>query len=202
VNTHPLTTPTDPVGHGPQCRGEGIAETVRAATAGDEAAWTTLVRRFTPALRAAARGFRLPLDDVEDVVQNTWLAAIRHIHELNDPHALPAWLLVTARRESLRMHQRSLREVVTDEPPDEVAPESEWPVRAVIDAEQRDALDAAVERLPARQRDLVGTLLSEPDSRYDDIAGRLAMPVGSIGPTRRRALERLRRDRSLVALVS
>lgn len=68
-----------------------------------------------------------------------------------------------------------------------VAGERESPLRVVIEAERTDALQAARDRLPDRQRELVGTLLSEPDASYDDISPRLGMPLGSIGPTRRRA---------------
>jgi len=196
VNSHPL-----PHSASPPHRGDDTATLVRAAAAGDEKAWSTLVRRLTPSLRAAARGFRLDHADVEDVVQSTWLAAVEHITEVRRPEALPAWLLVTARREALRKHQQFVREVVTDDPPAEVESDREAPHRVLVDREQRELVAAAVGRLPRRQRVLLDTMLTEPDASYDVIATSLAMPVGSIGPTRRRALERLQRDRGLTALV-
>ena len=196
MNTQPL-----PQSGSQPHRGDDTATLVRAAAAGDETAWSTLVRRLTPSLRAAARGFRLDHADVDDVVQNTWLAAVEHIAEVRRPEALPAWLLVTARREALRKHQQFVREVVTDDPPPEVAPHREAPHHALVDRERRELVAAAVGRLPSRQRVLLDTMLTEPDASYDAIAANLAMPVGSIGPTRRRALERLQRDRGLTALV-
>lgn len=196
MNSHPL-----PEFASPPRRGDDTATLVRAAAAGDEIAWSTLVRRLTPSLRAAARGFRLDHADVEDVVQSTWLAAVEHIADVRRPEALPAWLLVTARREALRKHQQFVREVVTEDPPPEAASNREAPHCVLVDRERRALVAAAVDRLPSRQRVLLDTLLTEPDASYDAIATSLDMPVGSIGPTRRRALERLQRDRGLTALV-
>ena len=174
--------------------GRVVAALVRAAAAGDEDAWRSLVKRFTPALRAAARGFRLPHQDVDDVVQNTWLAAFRQIHRLRKPESFGSWLLVTARRESLLAFQRGVREIPADELPDPPQPERETPESAVVERERRQAVEAAVSRLPGRQRVLLDTLLRSPGSSYDELSRKLDMPIGSIGPTRERAFGRLRRD--------
>jgi RNA polymerase sigma factor (sigma-70 family) len=189
-------------GAGPSLEAAAIAALARAAAAGDQRAWEALVTRFTPALRAAARGFRLAPADVDDVLQATWLAALRHIGRLQKPEALGAWLLVTARRESLRSLQRGVREFVTDDPPCPVAPEAESPERVVIESERRGAVEAALRRLPRRQRLLLSAQLSRPGSSYAELSTRLDMPVGSIGPTRERAIGRLRRDRRLAELLS
>jgi RNA polymerase sigma factor (sigma-70 family) len=182
--------------------GSDVAALVRAAESGDQDAWRALVGRFTPALRSAARGFSLAPADVDDVVQNTWLAAFRHIRRLEKPEAFGGWLLVTARRESLLTYQRSVREIVTDDPPALAAPEHEGIEAAVIAKERQDAIHAAARRLPARQRTLVRALLNVPASSYDDLSVGLRMPIGSIGPTRERALQRLRRDPRLLAVVA
>jgi RNA polymerase sigma factor (sigma-70 family) len=174
---------------------------VSAAAAGDEHAWESLVQRFTPALRAAARGFRLPPADVDDVVQSTWLAAFRGIGRLETPEAIGGWLLVTARREALRALQRAAHEVLTDEPPTAPVAAVDSPESLLLDAERRRAVRAAVRRLPRRQRRLLGALLSVPEASYVDIARRLDMPVGSIGPTRERGIGRLRLDDRLVGVV-
>jgi RNA polymerase sigma factor (sigma-70 family) len=202
MEEHTVSTQALPDSASPPRQSDDMSALVRAAAARDEVAWSTLVRRLTPTLRAAARGFRLDHADVEDVVQSTWLAAVEHIAEVRRPEALPAWLLVTARREALRKHQQFVREVATDDPPAEVAPERESAHSVTVARERREIVAAAVGRLPGRQRVLLGTLLTEPDAPYDRIAASLDMPVGSIGPTRRRALERLQRDRGLVSLLA
>ena len=192
---------TAPRSSRPDAGSTHLADVLGAAAAGDDAAWEVLVQRFTPALQAAARGFRLSPADVDDVVQNTWLAAFRHVRRVERPEALGAWLLVTARREALRILQRSVREVVTEEPLSATATDDEPPEQLVLEAERGDELEAAIGRLPAQHRKLLRTLMRAPDASYGDIAERLAMPVGSIGPTRARALERLREDRRLADLL-
>jgi len=150
----------------PTCDSEALARLVHAAAARDERAWEALYARFTPTIRAAARGFRLCPADVDDVVQQTWLAALRRIGALERPEAIGAWLLVTARRQALRTLQRGAREVLTDELP------------------------------------VLKALLRTPDASYLDLSERLSMPVGSIGPTRERALDRLRSDKSFSTTVT
>jgi RNA polymerase sigma factor (sigma-70 family) len=179
-----------------------LATLVVAAVGGDNRAWEALVTRFTPALRAAARGFKLSPADVDDVVQETWLAAVRYLDRLEKPGAIGAWLLVIARRESLRVLQRRTHEELTAEPPEPAEPGDDSPETLTIDADQRSLVCSALCRLPQRQRVLLQTLMSEPAARYTEIARRLEMPIGSIGPTRDRAIERLRRDRQLACVAS
>jgi RNA polymerase sigma factor (sigma-70 family) len=198
----PRLVPRTEAGASDQARDRSdVAKLVRAAASGEPAAWESLVARFTPLLRNAARGFRLAPADVDDVVQNTWLAAFRHIQRLEKPEAFGAWLLVTARRESLKTYQRSVREIVTDDPPAPATFEDEGVEAAVIANERGGAIHAAARRLPPRQRALVRSLLNVPAPTYDELSLRLGMPVGSIGPTRDRALQRLRRDPRLVAAL-
>ena len=179
-----------------------LVSLVRAAAARDDHAWNTLYARFTPTLRAAARGFRLCPADVDDVVQQTWLAAFRHIDTLEKPDAICGWLLVTARREALRILQRRVREVVTDEVPEHAEPQAAPPESDLIEEEQRRALRAAVQRLQGRKQLVIDAMLRTPDASYVDLAQRLRMPIGSIGPTRERGLERLRSDGTLGAAVA
>jgi RNA polymerase sigma factor (sigma-70 family) len=181
---------------------EPLAALVRAAAARDERAWEALYARFTPTLRSAARGFRLCPADVDDVVQQTWFAALRHIHTLEKPEAICSWLLVTARREALRTLQRRVREVVTDELPEHAVPQAAPPESELIKDERSRAVRAAVRRLDGRKQLLLDALLRTPDASYVDLAQRLDMPIGSIGPTRERGLERLRSDRDLGASVA
>jgi RNA polymerase sigma factor (sigma-70 family) len=178
-----------------------LANLVRAAVAGESGAWESLVNRFTPALRATARGFKLSSADVDDVVQETWLAAVRYLGRLENPAAIGAWLLVIARREALRLLQRHTQEDLTDEPPEPPQPSAESPESLAVEADERERVRAAVWRLPDRQRKLLKTLIGDPTVSYLEISRRLEMPIGSIGPTRDRAIDRLRRDRELAGAV-
>ena len=178
-----------------------VVSIVRAAAEGDDRAWEALHARFTPILRATVRGLRLSPADVDDVVQQTWLAAVAHIHTIRRPEAIGAWLLVTARREALHTLQRGVREVVTDELQENAEAPSRPPASDLIDEERRVAVHAAVKRLDGRKRLLLDALLRTPDANYVDLSQRLGMPIGSIGPTRERALDRLRSDRGLGAVL-
>jgi RNA polymerase sigma factor (sigma-70 family) len=180
-------------------RNADAAALVAAAAEGDDEAWKALVARFTPTLRAVARGFRLGHADVDDVVQTTWLAAFRHIRRLRNPAAFPGWLAVTARRECLRTLQRAVWEVVSDDPPTQELPALDSPAALAIEADRRRAVRAAIGRLPGHQRRLLGALLAGGEPSYDHVSRVLRMPVGSIGPTRERALGRLRADSTLRA---
>ena len=184
------------------CSTETLAPLVHAAKAGDGGAWESLVRRFTPTLRGIVRGYRLNAADVDDVVQSAWTSAFVHIAGLREPEAIGGWLAVTARREALRTIERRGREVLVDEPDPSARADVPTAERSLIEAEETDAVHAAVDRLPDRQRQLIRTLLSDSELAYAEVSKRLEMPVGSIGPTRERALAVLRRDRRLSALVS
>jgi RNA polymerase sigma factor (sigma-70 family) len=184
----------------PAC--QPLASIVHAAAKGDERGWEALHARFTPILRAAARMLRLGPADVDDVVQQTWLAAVTHIHTLRQPEAIGAWLIVTARREALRTIRRGVREVATDDLPEQAQEASPPPGSDLIDEERRVAVHAAVRRLDGRKRLVVDALLRTPEVSYVDLAQRLEMPIGSIGPTRERALDRLRSDSVLGAVLS
>jgi RNA polymerase sigma factor (sigma-70 family) len=178
-------------------RQEDLSHLAREAAAGDELAWSDLVRRLDGVLHTVARRYRLAPADVDDVVQTTWMRALAHLDRLNDPGAIAAWLIVTTRREAMRTLQRATREVLTDDARAVDDLDDRCPAAVAIERERREAVHGAVERLPARQRMLLTSMLRSPSTTYAQISTRLDMPVGSIGPTRDRALARLREDPEL-----
>jgi RNA polymerase sigma factor (sigma-70 family) len=169
------------------------------AADGDGEAWAALVRRFTPRIRSIARAHRLGAHDAEDVVQATWMRLFRHIGSVRDPEKLGAWLNTTARRESLRVAIDARRRPAELEQWDEPYVEPECPVEA---AERRAALAGALGTLSARQAGLLQLLLAEEEPNYAEVSERLEIPLGSIGPTRARALARLREDENLRRAVA
>lgn len=181
---------------------DDFAPTVLDARSGCERAWETLVARFTPTLRSVVQGYRLSAADIDDVVQTAWASAFSHLDSLRDPGAFGGWLCVIARREALRTIRQRQSEVLVDEScfPDES--DHATPESALLDVEQHDVLRTAVNRLPDRQRTLLDALLRDASTSYSDVSRTLGLPLGAIGPTRERALARLRRDRKLTALVS
>jgi RNA polymerase sigma factor (sigma-70 family) len=173
-----------------------------AAAGGDAAAWTALVEGFSGLVWSVARGYRLSSADAADVFQTVWLRLAEHIGRIEHPDRVGGWLATTARRESLRVSLASARVVLVPDASlvefglaDEGTPE-----QAVLDAEQA-ALDSerakrlwrAFGELSARCQRLLRMLTATPPPRYADLGAALDMPVGSIGPTRARCLQQLRR---------
>jgi RNA polymerase sigma factor (sigma-70 family) len=168
-----------------------VAALFRSAAAGDQEAWDGLVREFGGTIRGIARRYRLGEADAADVEQATWLRLLLHTHDVNDPSCLGAWLATTARRECLRVLHHSSRQILLG---DEL-PEIEAPAAAVDDrllTNERDAaLWASFDNLVPADRTLLQLCIAEPRPSYREISAATGMPVGSIGPTRQRALGRL-----------
>jgi RNA polymerase sigma factor (sigma-70 family) len=177
-----------------------VASIADAAALGDDDAWRDLVTRFEPQLRSVVRGYRLSPPDVDDVVQTTWLQAYANLGRLRDRAAVGGWLVVVARREALRSLQRGAREVLTPDAADSV--DAATPERLALERERVGALGLAIARLTGRQRTVAQALLARPGRSYEELADELGMPVGSIGPTRERAFERLRSDRELAEVAT
>jgi RNA polymerase sigma factor (sigma-70 family) len=169
------------------------------AAGGEQSAWDQLVTRYDGFVRSVARSFRLQSEDVHDVAQTTWLRLVLNLHTIRDPERLAGWLAVTARREALAiLRQASRHEPMVHEPTDPdpaVDPES-----SVAAGDVARLLWATVGELPPRQHRLIIALFREELDSYSEVAARCAMPIGSIGPTRGRALSHLQRtlaDRDL-----
>ena len=158
---------------------------------GDQSAWRELIDEYDGLVRSVAASFRLQTADVHDVAQTTWLRLLQHVRTIREPERLAGWLMVTATRECLALLRRSsrLRPLPTvDEVPDRtVDPEGD-----VVDRDEARDLWAAVAELSPRQQRLLIALFRDELDSYNDVAARCAMPIGSIGPTRARALSRLR----------
>jgi RNA polymerase sigma factor (sigma-70 family) len=173
---------------------ERITELVLAAAAGDQPAWNGLVREFGGMVWAVARAHRLREADAADVSQATWLRLLEHLGALRDPARVGAWLATTARRECLRVLRENERRVLYgDDGPDYESHDMQ-PDEAVLLSERDDALRQSFSSLRASDQALLRVLLADPRPPYEEIAAALDMPIGSIGPTRQRALERLRRE--------
>lgn len=162
------------------------------AAQGDQRAWDQLVESHTRLLWAVARSFRLDSADANDVVQTTWLRLVEHLDRIEDPTRLVGWLVTTARRESMRVLRRSGRERPAAEDTTLDRADDSPPVDTALLLDERNAaLWRAYEQLGDKCRQLLRVAVYEPRA-YDEISAALGMPIGSIGPTRRRCLTQLR----------
>lgn len=176
------------------------ATLVRRAGAGDQQAWNDLVERFTGLVWHVARQQGLATSDAADVHQITWLRLVENLDRLRTPAAVGGWLATTAKREAWRVLRRRKREIAVEEPDDRMEhlvltePAAPVPDRDLLRRERDARVRAAFHRLPDRDQALLGLLASDPPATYKQVSAELDMPVGSIGPTRARCLERLRQQ--------
>jgi RNA polymerase sigma factor (sigma-70 family) len=169
---------------------------------GEAAAWAALVRRHERLVYGIATRAGLDEHAAADVMQVVFSRLLAHLARLNQPDRLHAWIVTTAKRESLRSRELSRRNVsltLTDFGDDEgaefeVTDHAALTEDAVSDLQQLDRLQRGLERLGVRCRDLLLALFSDEGDglAYDEVARRLGMPVGSLGPTRARCLGKLR----------
>jgi RNA polymerase sigma factor (sigma-70 family) len=162
---------------------------------GDPAGLDALVAVMTPVLWQVVRAHRLPAEVAEDVLQTTWLALVRSRDGVAEATAVGGWLTTTARREAWKVARATLRAQPTED--DELARRLPEAGSAEADVVRRDGdrrLWAAVDRLPERCRRLLRIVAFEHRPDYTAVAAHLEMPVGSIGPTRGRCLQKLRTE--------
>jgi RNA polymerase sigma factor (sigma-70 family) len=182
--------------------GQEIAGLVRSAAAGDERGWEALVQEFGAMVWAVARAHRLRDADAADVAQTTWVRLLEHLGDLKDPARVGAWLATTARRECLRVIRREclrvirhgVRHVQYEDDAPENASRDMPPDEVLLVAERDRALWRSFSRLRPSDQALLRLLMANPRPSYEEISAVLEIPIGSIGPTRARALERLRQE--------
>jgi RNA polymerase sigma factor (sigma-70 family) len=191
VRSHDQTIPRR---NGTGLAGEQLTELVSAAAAGDALAWDQLVGEFSGLVRSIARWHRLSDADAADAAQATWLLLFEHLSCIKEPTRIGAWLATTTRRECLRVLRRSQRDVcIGDE--EEYGESAEAPADSVLLAAERNlALRRCFSRLRPTDQQLLALLIADEEPSYAEISMALSIPVGSIGPTRARALDRLRTE--------
>lgn len=169
------------------------SELITAAAAGDGRAWSQLVDRHAPLVWSVGRGCGLQKEDAEDVAQTVFTALVRRLPHLRDHAALSGWLVVSAKREAWRVSTRNRlhagRGGDSEEAQGQVAPGDPGLI------ERQHAVRASLARQDARCRTLLIELFGVGDQpSYEDIADRLGLLPNSVGPTRRRCLDKLLED--------
>jgi RNA polymerase sigma factor (sigma-70 family) len=182
-----------------------VINLVSRARQGEQQAWDALVERYCPLIWSICRRHRLSDADAEDVVQSAWLKLVQQLDRIHDPAALPGWLATVTRRECVRVLH------VTGRPPvaEYVENSENLPGRQARTAEEEllaaechAALrEAFLDLSPSDQR-LIALLIEDPPVPYAQISDRLGIPIGTIGPTRGRCLDKLRRHPAIAALIN
>ena len=177
---------------------------VTRARNGDRQAWDELVDRYASLVWSICRRHRLEAADAQDAAQTVWLTLVDHLDSLRDPAAPPGWLATTTRRECGRILRAARRpcnaayalaaETITDEHSRAASRTCSRP----SGTRRCGRRSGSCPRLPAAAR----PAHRSPPVSYAEISARLGIRVGSIGPTRRRCLDKLRRHPAITALIN
>ncbi|MBT8484469.1 MAG: sigma-70 family RNA polymerase sigma factor [Phycisphaerales bacterium] len=170
--------------------GEPDDETlIEACIAGDDAAWTTLVDRYGRLVFSIPRRYRFDRTQSEDAFQEVFAILFRQLPRLRNRAGLPKWLMTTTHRVCRQIIRRRTLPLDPLHPAlEQAAP----PQDLLAEWERAHAVRGALRALGGRCEELLTALyLERAEVRYEHIAERLGMPIGSIGPTRARCLEKL-----------
>ena len=182
-----------------------VTDLVTRARKADKQAWDALVERYAPLIWSICRKYELRGADAEDVGQSVWLHLVDHLDRVRDPAALPGWLATTTRRECARVLRAAWGPHDAGQVPSTENTSDEQVATAeeeLLAAERHAALREALMGLPPCCQQLIALLIEDPPVPYVEISARLGIPVGSIGPSRRRCLDRLRRHLAVTALIN
>jgi RNA polymerase sigma factor (sigma-70 family) len=168
---------------------------VKACLAGNEEAWSLLIDKYKALIFSIPVKYGLSQQEAADVFQATCTELLVRLPELREPRALPKWLMQVAHHESYRWKRQNQRLVSRDGETD--FPEPATPPIAeniVQQTQEEQMLREAMALLTPQCRRLVELLFFETPSRpYAEVAAELGLAVGSIGFTRQKCLDRLRR---------
>jgi len=165
---------------------------VGACLSGDGAAWATLIHRHRRLIFSIPVAYRLTADDAEEIFQRVVVKLFKHLGRLKQSKALPAWLIVTTRRECQTWF-REQRRTENETDLDALATEPVDVDRRIDAVRSEHTLSLALQKLDGPCRDLLSALyIEDPTPSYSEISGRLGRPVGSLGPTRSRCLKKLK----------
>jgi RNA polymerase sigma factor (sigma-70 family) len=173
-------------------------ELVRACRRGDETAWETIVFKYQKLLFSIPRRAGLSHDLAGDVLQEVFKTLFEKIDLLEKPEFLRAWLITTTKHKTIHLIQRERRGKpvsIDDTESDysfEIADQAMLPDEVLVQFERDSQIKNAFEAIDERCRRLLSMLYLEKTTlSYAEIAKNTDIPIGSIGPTRARCLEKL-----------
>ncbi len=186
--------------------GDAIPDLVAGALAGHAAAWEALVERLQRVVWKSVNMMTYDREIRDDAFAATWLRLAERLDSIREPEKLPGWLATTACnevRQIVRQRGRnhfSLTESWTGEAHgsvgdllDSLSGDDGDHERGLVADDQRREVRAAFARLDEQCREIITVLvLADPPVPYQDAADRLDRPIGSLGPSRRRCLEKMK----------
>lgn len=168
---------------------------VKECLAGSEEAWSQLIDKYKALIYSIPVKYNLPPQEAADVFQATCMELLTRLPELRKPRALPKWLMQVAHHQCSRLKRQQQRLVSRDAEPGLPDPETPAIAETLMQQTQEEQmLRDALGSLSPQCRRLVELLFFETPSRsYAEVAAELGLALGSIGFTRQKCIERLRR---------
>jgi RNA polymerase sigma factor (sigma-70 family) len=160
---------------------------IESCLRGEQSAWTQLVAKYERLIYSVAHRLCPEIEDCADVFQRVCLALYQNLDRLRSDQAIPAWLTTVTRRQAYK--------VIRSKKPYAQIDENELFVQTNVDLIKEEfEIQLAIERLDDRCQRLIHLLyFDSKEPSYAEISAELGMPVASIGPTRARCLEKLRK---------
>lgn len=176
-------------------RARSDARLVKECLSGSEEAWTLLVEKYKALIYSVPVKFGLPQQEAAEVFQATCVELLQRLPELRKPQALPKWLTLVAHHQCYRWKLQQQRLVSRDAEPDLPVPETPAIADTLLQQTQEEQmLREALAGLTPQCRRLMRMLFFEaPPRPYVEVAAALGLELGSIGFTRQKCLQRLRR---------
>jgi RNA polymerase sigma factor (sigma-70 family) len=170
-------------------------ELILACRKGKRGAWETLLNKYERLVFSIPLNYGLSREDAADIAQITFTILIQSLDSLDDESRLGAWLATVARRHTWRQMERNRRQSTGRER--DVAESAALLGKSGDESVERweliEWLEQGLSLISESCRKLLLALYFDPSQpSYAEVAERMAVPVGSIGPTRARCLEWLR----------
>jgi RNA polymerase sigma factor (sigma-70 family) len=160
---------------------------VQSCLDGDERAWAELVQRYARLVYSLPRRYGLSEADAVDVLLNVFSIVLRELKTLRNYTRLSGWLITNTHHETFRQKARG-RQAGLEDPPIVEIPLSDDDVSRW---EREELMRQALERLAPLESEIVMSVFAQDPPSHDELAARLGIPLGSIGPTRARCLRKL-----------
>lgn len=174
-------------------------ELLAACLRGEQTAWAALIDRYAALIYSIPLKYGLAPSDAADIFQSVCVTLFEKLDSVRAPRGLAAWLITTTSRQCVALARQRRRELahgagqgsadigILD--PD-LLPEEE-----LVGLEQQRIVRAAVRQLPLNCRRIIEALFTDAAEQqtYQQLAEGLGVPMNSLGPTRARCLERLRK---------
>ena len=174
---------------------------VESCLKGDRAAWETLILRYQRLIYSIPIKHGFSPVDAADIFQSVCVKIIERLSTIRDYDRVSSWLITTTTRECWRLATERRREqqaAMYDEDYEKDIINSLASAEPLADQQQalerQQVVREAVAALPERCRRLITLLFyNKEELSYSDIARILKAPVNSIGPTRARCLQKLKK---------